>query len=326
MALFSMKTIAQCAGLDHSITICEKENFDQGLGNGFGVVSMFDLLEGTPNPGGVWSDNNGSGGLDINTGILNTFLINQGGVFTYTYTADPACDTSMATITVVLSGFPGITNTGAVACDNEQTVNLFSFLGSNPSATFDGVWTDDDATGALSGQFIDASIIPPETPVNFSYTVPAAGTCSARSAMVTVTVFQLPNAGTPMDITFCETDDFTGFQNFDLNTLLTSPDAGGIWIDNNTPSTGEITTTNDFQINIENIATTFGDGTYSFQYTVNPTNPICPPQSAVVNIIIEPVVDLDGATITVVPNPICFADLATTALTVTLSEKYNDYS
>ena len=40
------------AGVDGNITICNKESYDQGLGNPTGVVDLFALLGGTPDAGG----------------------------------------------------------------------------------------------------------------------------------------------------------------------------------------------------------------------------------------------------------------------------------
>lgn len=320
LTMTSFEASAQCAGLDASVTICNKDVYDQGLGNPIGTVSLFDLLGGAPVGGGTWNDDDSSGGLDPATGLLNTWVINQGGVFNYTYTADPACDTSTATITVTLGGFPGRNNPGAVACDTDCSVNLFSFLGFNPSATFGGTWSDDDSTGALSGQFFNACSVPTGTPFNFTYTVPAVGTCPASSATVTITVFPSPDAGTPMDLILCETDDLSPYTNLDLFTQLTGNDPGGTWTDITIPVTGEITGPLDSTIDVQNIYANFGPGTYSFQYTVNPSNPICAPQSSVVNIIIEEVVDINGSTLTIAPNPICFTDLATTPIIATITQ------
>jgi len=319
-SFFPSSSFSQCAGTDASITICDKEVYDQGLANPIGTVDLFALLGGVPVPGGTWSDDDSSGGLNTTTGLLNTWTVNQGGVFNYTYTANPTCAVPTATITLTLGGFPGNNNPSAVACDTDTSVNLFSFLGFGPSATFGGTWSDDDASGALSGQFFNAAIVPPNTPFDFTYTVPAVGTCPSRAATVTITAFPSPDAGTPTDLTLCETDDLTPYIAFDLLTQLTGHDLGGSWTDLTLPLTGEISGPLDSVINIQNIYTLFGAGTYSFQYTVNPTNPICAPQMSTINIIIEPIVDINGATLAIVPDPICFVDVATTPFTATITE------
>ncbi|NQY28735.1 MAG: gliding motility-associated C-terminal domain-containing protein [Flavobacteriaceae bacterium] len=317
---FPSISFSQCAGANASITICDKEVYDQGLANPIGTVDLFVLLGGAPVAGGTWNDDDSSGGLNTTTGLLTTWAINQGGVFNYTYTANPPCAISTATITVTLGGFPGTDNPFAVACDTDTSINLFSFLGFGPSATFGGTWSDDDGTGALSGQFLDASSLPATLPFDFTYTIPAVGVCPPRSATVTITAFPSPDAGTPTDLTLCETDDFTPYTAFDLLTQLFGQDPGGNWADLNLPLTGEISGPLDSVINIQNINTTFGPGTYSFQYTVNPINPICAPQSSIVNIIIEPIIDISGATLTIAPDPLCFIDVATTPIIATISE------
>jgi len=317
---FPSISFSQCAGADASITICDKEVYDQGLANPIGTVDLFALLGGVPVPGGTWSDDDSSGGLNTTTGLLNTWTVNQGGVFNYTYTANPTCALPTATITLTLGGFPGNNNPNAIACDTDASVNLFSFLGFGPSATFGGTWNDDDASGALSGQFFDASAVLPNTPFDFTYTVPAVGTCPSRAATVTITAFPSPDAGTPTDLTLCETDDLTPYTTFDLLTQLTGHDLGGNWTDLNAPLSGEISGPLDSVINIQNIYTLFGAGTYSFQYTVNPTNPICAPQMSTINIIIEPIVDINGATLAIAPDPLCFIDVATTPIIATITQ------
>jgi len=317
---FPSISFSQCAGSDASITICDKEVYDQGLANPTGTVDLFALLGGVPVAGGTWNDDDSSGGLNTTTGLLNTWTINQGGVFNYTYTANPTCAIPTATITVTLGGFPGNDNPSAVACDTDSSVNLFSFLGFGPSATFGGTWSDDNSSGALSGQFFNASAVPTNTPFNFTYTIPAVGSCPTRSATVTITAFPSPDAGTPTNLTLCETDDFTPYTAFDLLTQLTGNDLGGTWTDITAPITGEISGALDSVINIQNINTTFGPGTYSFQYTVNPMNPICAPQTSTINIIIEPIVDINGATLAIAPDPICFIDVATTPIIATVTQ------
>ena len=97
---FPSISFSQCAGTDASITICDKESYDQGLANPIGTVDLFALLGGAPVAGGTWNDDDSSGGLNTTTGFLNTWIINQGGVFNYTYTANPPCGIPTATITV----------------------------------------------------------------------------------------------------------------------------------------------------------------------------------------------------------------------------------
>lgn len=314
---FNSKAIAQCAGNNNSITICTKESYNQGIGNPNGVLDLFLLLGGGAVPGGTWTDLNSSGGLNPSTGILNTWAINIGGVFNYRYTRTgvPGCTINTAIITVTLGGFPGVNNPNAVACENNSMVPLFSFLGSFPNPHFNGTWSG-GPVGATTGNFFNAVSAGIGT-YTLTYTVPAVGTCPSRSADVTLTVHELPDAGVPTPLIFCETDDFSAYTNLDLFDQLTGEDSGGSWSENS--GTSELSGPGDSFIDIQNIATTFGPGTYTFTYTVNPSHPICAPSSSNVAITIEPVVDLNGATLAVAPD-ICFDEIGTTPVIGTITQ------
>ncbi|NJM79240.1 MAG: hypothetical protein HC854_05720 [Flavobacterium sp.] len=174
--------------------------------------------------------------------------------------------------------------------------------------------------GAITGGFFNAQLAGSGT-YTIVYTVPSIGTCPSRTATILLTVQELPEAGTPTPLRFCETDDFSGFTNVNLLDQLTGEDGNGSWTDNN--GTGEITSPTDSFINIQNIFTNFGAGTYTFTYTVTPSNPICPPSSANVAIIIEPVVDINGASLDIIPSSICFSELSTTSYTGTITQGAN---
>lgn len=318
--LFKSNAQSQCAGSDNSITICNKETYNQGIGNSNGVVDLFNLL-GTATSGGTWQNINSANGFNQVTGILTTFQTTQGGVYNFQYTINgvPSCTDNTSIITVTLGGFPGVNNPSAVACDNNTSVPLFSFLGSSPNPHFNGVWSGGPA-GAITGNFFNAQLAGIGT-YNLFYTVPSVGTCPSRVANISLTVHPLPESGTPTNLTYCETDDFSGLTNVDLFNLLIGEDGGGFWTDNF--PTGEISGTGDSFINIQNIFTNFGPGTYTFTYNVNPTHPICTPASSNIAIIIEPVLDINGSTITILPSPICFDDLSTTTLTATITQGAN---
>ncbi|VXC16649.1 conserved exported hypothetical protein [Flavobacterium sp. 9AF] len=317
---FKIDSFAQCAGNDNSITICDKENYNQGLGNSNGVVDLFTLLGIGATPGGTWTNINSSGGFNSTTGILNTWQINISGTYNYQYTINgiPGCTDNSSTITIILGGYPGVNNPSAVACDNNTSVPLFSFLGSSPNPHFNGTWSGGPA-GALTGNFFNAQLAGIGT-YTLTYSVPAIGSCPSRSVNVDLTVHPLPEAGTPLNLTFCENDNFSSLTNVDLFSLLTGEDTGGSWIDNS--STGELSGSNDSFINIQNIANNFGAGTYTFTYSVSPTHPICSPASSNVAIIIEPVIDINGSTLTVTPN-VCFSDISSTTFIGTINQGAN---
>jgi gliding motility-associated-like protein len=88
-----------------------------------------------------------------------------------------------------------------------------------------GTFSDDNATGALSGTFFNPSLVLPGS-YNFTYTVNSGvSPCASDTAVVTVIVNPLPNAGDAVTIApVC-----TSVGTIDLNTLLTGQDAGGTW-------------------------------------------------------------------------------------------------
>ncbi|WP_336093002.1 gliding motility-associated C-terminal domain-containing protein [Leeuwenhoekiella sp. CH_XMU1409-2] len=285
----SSKTYGQCAGEDASITSCDKES------NQF--IDLFAALGGSPVAGGVWSDDENSGGLNTATGELNTWLINSGGTFSYTYTVEgeSGCSNNQSTITVTLAGYAGRDNFNAVACEDETNVNLFQFVGSNPNPTLFGTWAiTSGPSDALNGPRFNAQQAGPGS-YTFTYTVDAQGSCPSTMSTVVMQVVEAPESGTvdpAVNTSFCETDDLSGETNFDLRDVLIGEDTNGVWTET---TTNEISDFNDSVINIQSIRDNFGPGIYNFTYTVQPTNPLCDLSQTTVSIEIEEVVDFTNA-------------------------------
>ena len=301
---FSSKTFSQCAGEDNTIDLCDKSTQQ--------FVDLFAALGGNPQTGGNWTDNDNSNGLNTTTGVLNTWVISSGGVFTYTYT-NSSCGES-ATVTLNLAGYPGGDNMNAVACDDNTNVNLFQFTGGNPSATVPGRWSltavDNDngdtvasVSGALSGRTFDAAQAGTGS-YTFTYTVTdqVAQSCfppnsDQLSSTVILEVTPAPESGNPdpsVQTSFCESDDLTGQTNFNLRNAIINEDDGGYWEE---ITTNEISGINDSSINIQNIRDTFGPGEYIFTYIVEPINQICNESRTNVTITIEEVADFTNASL-----------------------------
>ncbi|RXG30850.1 gliding motility-associated C-terminal domain-containing protein [Leeuwenhoekiella marinoflava] len=289
LAGISSKSYAQCAGEDASTTFCNKETSQ--------FIDLFATLSGSPVTSGTWSDDNNSGGLNATTGELNTWLINRGGTFNYTYTVEgiTGCTDNQATVTVTLAGYAGRNNNDGVACETETNVNLFQFVGSSPSPTLFGTWAiTAGPTNALKNQIFNAQQAGPGL-YTFTYTVAAQGSCLSTMSTVRVEVIEAPDSGSidnTVNTVFCETDDLSGFTAFNLRDAIIGEDNGGVWTEN---QTNEINGFNDNTIDIQNIRDTFGPGTYTFTYTVQPVNPICTFSQTTVAIIIEEVVDFTNA-------------------------------
>lgn len=292
---------AQCAGTDGSIEICDYGNpANQNL-------NLFSLLGGTPTTGGVWSYPQPTDALDTVTGMLDIWQLHFSGPYQYTYTVPsvPGCTDNTAVVTVIIGPFAGIPSKGH-ACNDDPSVNLFTFFEpGDPDPQQNGTWSDDDNTGAVQGKFLNATQSGLGT-FDFTYTVPAAGNCPESSVTVTVTVERKPIPGSAPEQGYCDNDDFSGLTNLNLVNILEGEDPFGIWQD--VDNTGQIFGFFDSTINLQQVFTTFGPGTYTYSYTVYPDNPICSPETANVVFVIEPHIDYTSATL-VIDSDICETEM-----------------
>lgn len=291
ISFFYTNTIsAQCAGIDNTVTICDKE-LDISLQN----YDLFTQLGGSPTVGGLWSVNDPLNGsfLDNTTGILNLWRINRFGEHSFTYT-NASCNES-ATITINLGGYPGENNVdgGANACSDDSQVNMFSFLdnvNAGLSVDTNGQWTETTIppSGALSGYTFDATVTDPGGVYTFTYTVGNEESCipnTPKVSFVVLEVHEKADSGIPIPINLCETDDLTLYTNVNLHNQLDGEDANGLWSDNN--GTGQLSDPFDTFINIEDIYNSFGPGEYSYTYTVFPSHPVCEIKMSTVTVFIE---------------------------------------
>ncbi len=290
---------AQCAGSDNTIDVCDKDG-DANNRN----FALFTQLNGVPTSGGSWSTTNPANffALDQATGIVDLWRINNFGVHQFTYT-NTNCGES-ATVTINLGGYPGENNIdgSANACSDDSNVNLHGFLGSEIDGKvqdFNGIWTEDPSTftNQLDENIFNAEAAGPGIYI-FYYTVAAVNTCIERTATVILEVHPSPNPGMAESITFCVNEDLSAFRNFDLNSQLTGEDANGTWSED---GTNQLSDLNDSIIDIEDLNTTFGYGSYSFTYTVYPSHPVCSEQEVTVTIELLPVFDAE-----MTPQNYCF--------------------
>lgn len=297
---------AQCAGTGAEVTICNKET-DSNLQ----TFNLFDVLT-NETAGGTWiADSNfDSEALDETTGLLNLWAINRFGAHTFTY-MNPACDSSMASVTVKLGGYPGENNqnpgTNNVCQilkvdddDGANIIDLFIFIDTVNQMIepdIDGTWMEDPnnmVLGVLNDEFFSFGNVPIGT-YTFTYTTPDIDSCLERSAIIDVEVRKSPNPGTPLNLYLCETDDMSGLTAVNLFSRLSGEDSNGIWTDTSSPITGEISSGTDFEIDVQNIYNNFGAGTYSFSYEVLPNHPICDKQIATFIVCIEKQLVLEGS-------------------------------
>jgi gliding motility-associated-like protein len=311
--LLPTKSFAQCAGLDSSapFEVCDIPAISSR------AIDLFPLLGVTAVPGGTWSDDNNSGGLNETTGVLNAQIIRSSGIYHYTYTVAGVngCTDNSATIEVIIGGYAGVAEK-ASACSDDQSFNLFQIFNATNylSPQSGGDWYDKNGNPVNSS--VNAETLGVDTH-KFTYTIPAIGNCPAVSSTGFVTVFKSPEPGKPSQLVLCEDSDFSIHTNLDLNDWVAGEDPGGGWTDNN--GTGQITSIKDHNIDVQYIYNNYGVGTYTFTYTVLPTSPVCSIEIAAVKIKIEKKYDFTGATLEV-KNDICESDIRTATYTATITQ------
>ncbi|MBE8723663.1 gliding motility-associated C-terminal domain-containing protein [Flavobacterium hungaricum] len=307
---FSFTVHSQCAGDDAVFTVCDIPNPSSQ------AVNLFSLLGGSPVSGGVWEDVDGSGGLNSATGILNAQLIRESNVYRYNYTVTGVggCTDTTSTVTVTIGGYSGVTSPNVSVCSDVVYYNLFQpFNGNYVSPQSNGVWHNDTTNQYLSGSTVYVENL--EGIYQFTYTMPAIGTCPAMSSTAVVRIFRAPESGNPAHLDLCATDGLTAYTNLDLFSRISNYDLGGVWRDNT--GTGELTFTGDHNINLEKIYNTYGEGTYHFTYEVPSNNPICTIARTTVRIRLERKLDFTGA-ILEVNSDICESEITTANYSATI--------
>ncbi|WP_171946611.1 gliding motility-associated C-terminal domain-containing protein [Flaviramulus basaltis] len=249
---------------DNPAPFCEN---DPALSNT--SFDLFTLLTGTFDAGGTWSDDSTTpitGALSGNTLDLSQLVVDTYN-FTYTITDANTCTNSTTvTISIVEAPESGTVNTPIEFCVGTAptSYDLFELLTGEDQT---GTWSDDDASGALSGNLVDLSGLIPAT-YNFTFDVDAVGSCDDELVTVSVIINPLPNTGTADNpAPFCINDPALSNTSFDLFTLLTGTvDAGGTWSDDSTtPIAGALSgnTLDLSQLVID---------TYNFTYTITDAN------------------------------------------------------
>ncbi|MBS9461714.1 gliding motility-associated C-terminal domain-containing protein [Flagellimonas sp. 389] len=278
---------SQCAGSDNTVTVCDKHD---DIANR--TFDLFANLNGLPAVGGVWSTTDAANffALDTNTGIVDLWRINNYGVHEFTYTNND-CGES-ATVTINLGGYAGEDNIdgSANACSENLAVNLFGFLGSaidGKIPDFNGVWAEVVPTGFLTNNLFNALLAGPGE-YTFTYTVPDVDICAGEQSTVILEIHPAADSGQPIDLVVCTNEDLSSFTNLDLTTLLVDEDPNGTWSEGGTNQIDNLT---DSVINVEEINTNFGYGTYTFTYSVFPSHPVCSIQFTEIEIIILPVLE-----------------------------------
>ena len=268
-------------------TICE----DQATASS--PYDLFNLLDGTQDTNGSWFTGNTSTGTALTNPIDLTTLGTGSFDFTYAVPAIGTCTDVDVTVTVIVNPLPDTgTPTPFIVCENDLAANApLDLFGQLTGQDAGGTWSDDDATGVLTGNNVDITTLAIGS-YNFTYTV-NNGSCT-DSETVVVTISTAPNAGVATNFDVCLSDVTMG-QTLDLFNQLTGQDAGGTWSDDDSTSqlTGSI-------VNISALVA----GTYNFTYSAS-TSTSCSTDMETVQVIIN---DIAAPTATGIQD---FCDTAT---------------
>lgn len=254
---YTVTGLAPCLNASAVVAITEQRQPIAGTNGSFsacssdGPVVLLDELGGTPDGGGAWT---GPGGTP-NAGVFLP-ASSPAGIYTYTVLGTAPCTNATASVNAVVNQAPDAGADAVITvCADQGTVDLSEELGGTPDAG--GTWTDDDATGQLSGSLFSPAGLPPGD-YDFTYTVPGNGQCSADAATVRVTIVAGLDAGLNGTLPACTSNNlvdlFTGLQG--------TPQPGGSWVD--LSGTGGVTG------QFFN-ATTVPAGSYVFRYVLSGT-------------------------------------------------------
>lgn len=319
LIVFSFDINAQCAGNDNQLTLCSSD-----ITNVNSKTIDLNALLGNHTTGGIWSDDDNSGGLDVITGILNAQQVFKSGIYHYTYKIDgiAGCIDNTSVIEVTIGGYTGVPGPNNSICSSDKSYSLFQVFQGIPilAPQSGGTWSDLDNSGGLNTTtgILDASVPVPYNTYSYKYTIAAIGTCPEIAAQVSVSIYRSPEPGTASNLQLCS-NQLGAYTNLDLFSRLSGADAGGIWTES---GTSELNSPTDSTIDIQNIYNTKGPGVYRFTYTVSPPKDdrVCANQSSTVFISIGEQLDFTGAALSINPAGICENEMPTTTYTGVLTQ------
>ena len=263
------------------------------------AYNLFDLLDGEDQTGTWYIGTDNTGTAAANPVDLSVLAV---GTYNFTFDVDAVgtCDDELVTVQIIINDLPntGTPNNPAPFCENDPALNnnafdLFDILNGEDAG---GTWSDDDASGVLTGNTIDLSSLPVGT-YNYTYSITDANTCS-NSTTVTITILEAPESGTVSPnnpLAFCLATAPSAYNLFDL---LDGEDQTGTWYIG-TDNTGTATAN---PVDLSVLAV----GTYNFTFDVDAVG-TCDDELVTVQIIIN---DLPNTGTPNNPAPFCENDPA----------------
>ena len=256
---------------------------------------LFDLLDGEDQTGIWYSGTDNTGAVVTNPTDLSVLTPD---IYSFTFDVDAigGCDDELVTVQITINPLP---NTGTpipeTYCENDLAANSpLDLFGQLTGEDAGGTWTDDNASGALTGSDVDLSVLTLGS-FDFTYTITDANGCT-NSSTVTITVVDAPESGTVV-ATFPEFCEGAAPASYDLFDLLDGEDQTGIWY-SGTDNTGAVVTNpTDLSVLTPDI--------YSFTFDVDAIGG-CDDELVTVQITINPIPNTGIPT----PETFCENDLA----------------
>jgi gliding motility-associated-like protein len=254
-------------------------------------VNLLEVLGPQAQPGGVWTDLDGSNALvgdlfDPSSAGLGTWQ------FEYAFASNGPCPATSSTVTInVTTGSNAGTDSTLTVCGGDASIDLIGLVGGSPD--LGGTWTDITGTGALLPEgILNAQLITPGTTAQFAYQITDIG-CGVVTATLTLTVSEFPDPGSDSTLTMCINDP-----SIDLFAALGgNAETGGSWTAPNGQPHGSI---------FDPASHAAGIYTYSLQ-----GNEFCADTSAHINVIVDQLASAGNDVSTVVCDNSAPVDLTT---------------
>lgn len=161
-------------------------------------VDLFTGLNGEV-LGGTWSDDDLTGALSGS--VFNPSLVAAGNYdFTYTHAANGACPAASTTVQVAVTSS---VSAGSPSGQNQVCLsdNAFDLFGTIVGYSSGGIWNDDDLTGALTGNTLDATQLAPGS-YNFTYNF-LPGSCGTDTETISIVVSTPPTITSSGNVSIC---------------------------------------------------------------------------------------------------------------------------
>lgn len=247
-AVVNMSTTAAAdAGSNGSVSLCNTSD----------PVDLFSSLNGTPSPGGSWTNTMG-----VSTNSMLDPSVAGAGAYTYTLPINGPCAAASAQVSVTIAEAPDAGNSATLSvCSSAADLALFNELDGTPESA--GTWTAPN--GSAHGPTYDPAVDPSG---EYTYTIEGVAPCSAASATVTITNVGAISAGEGEALAICENAALLDL----FGNLNGAPTPGGTWTGPNGAALVQLD------------PGTASSGNYT--YTVTGTTP-CPNDQAVVPVTID---------------------------------------